>query len=105
MESSSSIESSMKHVNKRNSLISKHSYFVKGVYQITLTLMSVYVFFQWLVVMFDEAHKGNVLGFIFLFVTQTLWMGLFALIGTAIWGTLALIILFIPYLIVRGLWK
>lgn len=83
----------------------KHSAFIQGVYTITFYLMSIYAFFKWLVILFETAREGNIAGFIVAFILSTIYQSFTALISTAIWGTIAIVVLFIPYLILRGFTK
>lgn len=82
-----------------------HKGFIKGCYNIALYLSVIYGLFSWLRLIFLSIAEGDFLAFILVFVLQSFMVVITGLIGCIVWGTIAVVILFIPYLIVRGFVK
>jgi hypothetical protein len=82
-----------------------HEPYFGFVYKASFFIGVIYAFFEWVAQMFETAQDGNVIGFVVVFFMQTIIQMLTAVIFTLIVGTLASIIFFLPYLVIRGLIK
>lgn len=90
---------------KKESFIDKHKSFVTTTYTVCFYIGGIYAFLKWLVTLFEVAHNGDMIGFLFAFLLQSLYMAITAFIFAAVAGTISVIILFLPYLVVRGFIK
>lgn len=86
-------------------LYNTHEPYFGFVYKISFFIGIIYAFFNWVVQMFETAQDGNIVGFIFVFLMQTLIQMFTAVMFTLIVGTLASAIFFLPYLVIRGFIK
>lgn len=91
--------------NIKESFWDKHKDFVGGVYTVAFYIGTVYAFFKWLVEMFNVAREGNVAGFLLMFFLQAVFQAISAFWFAIVWGTIGVVILIIPYLVIRGLSK
>ena len=85
--------------------IEKHMPFVSTVYTISFYIGMFWGFIKVLQLIFDSIREGNFFGFVFVILFNSFIAMLNALLFALVWGTIALIVLFIPYLLVRGLFK
>lgn len=83
--------------------IEKHKSFVSTVYTISLYIGFIWGGLKVLRLIFDSIRQGDFVSFIFAILFNSIIMMLNALLFAAIYGTIAVLILFIPYLIIRGL--
>lgn len=83
----------------------KHSAFFKTIYSIAFYISAAYGFFNWARDLIAMIVEGNFIGFILVSILQTIYLALTAFLGAAVWGTIGVVILFIPYLIIRGFSK
>jgi len=85
-----------------NSFWSKHSAFFSTVYTIAFYLSMLLAFIDWLKLIFDSIRSGNFFSFVFGIILQSIIMTFGALLGAAVYGTVAVVIFMIPYLVIRG---
>lgn len=83
----------------------KHGSFYSTLWGISLGLGFVYGFIVWLQQLFTSIQDNNFVGFLFIFIAQSLILAINGFIaGVGIFVGLSLL-LTIPYLIIRGLRK
>ena len=71
-------------------------------YAIAFYLSMFLAFIDWLKLIFDSVRSGNFFAFVFGIMLQSIIMTFSALLGAAIYGTVAVVIFIIPYLVIRG---
>jgi hypothetical protein len=81
----------------------KHNRYIEICYQIGFGIGILLSFLNWVKELFINAHYGNLIGFLMLFILQSLLLGLWTIIYAAIIGTIIVVITFIPYLVIRGI--
>lgn len=80
----------------------KHSNYFSTIYSVFFYLGCIYGYILVLKDIFDSLRTGNFLGFLLIIVFNTviaMWNGI---LTSAFYGTIASIVLFIPYLAIRG---
>lgn len=83
----------------------KHSAFFSSLWNVSLGIGFLWGFFQWIFSLFETAADGNLIGFFIVFVMQTVIMGFQAIIAACIIFIGLVILLTIPYLVIRGFFK
>jgi len=86
-------------------IIDKHEGYIYSCYMIAGVYGAIIGLYEWVVTVLNMIHTRNVIGIIFVFVIQTLWISLSIIMNAVIWGTVLVVVLLIPYLIVRALVK
>lgn len=85
-----------------NAFWDKHGQFFSTVYTFAFYFSMILAFIQWLKLVFDSIRAGNFFTFVFAILLQSILMTFNAFLGAAFYGTIAIIILILPYLIIRG---
>lgn len=88
-----------------NRLWDNHKTFISLVYQITLSFAYIYSIVWYIFTIIKEFSDKNFIGVVIMLFFYFLYLNIQAFILTAIWETIAVIALFIPYLVIRGLIK
>lgn len=81
----------------------KHETYFTAVYGVAYLIGIIIAFFDWIGSMFMVAQEGSILGFILLLFLKGLYVFISALIFAVIWGTVAALVLLIPYLVIEKL--
>lgn len=81
----------------------RHNKYFSNVWNVSLGIAGVYAFLNWIWQLFKTAADGNLIGFLFTFIFQSVIMGITMIIGGVFIFLVIVIITFIPYLIWRGL--
>ncbi len=92
-------------MDKLKNFFSKHGSYYGILWNISLFFAGIWAFYRWIVELFINAHNGNLIGFVLVFIFQSLIMGLTAVFGGLFLFVVLLIITLVPYLIIRGLVK
>lgn len=87
----------------KQNLTKKHSSYFSTVWSISVVLGYIAAFVDWFQKLFLSAHDGNFVGFILLFLFQSLFMAVSGIIGAVIIFLILIVITIVPYLIFRGL--
>jgi hypothetical protein len=85
--------------------IERHKSFVTTIYTIAFYLGTIWGFIQVLRIIFDSLRTGNFFGFVIAILFNSIIAMLNGLVFAALYGTIAVVVLFIPYLVIRGLFK
>jgi len=80
----------------------KHSLFFSSIYTFAFYISAFLAFIQWLRLIFDSIRTGNFFAFVLAVLLQSFLMMINATLGAIIYGTIAVVILIIPYLVIRG---
>lgn len=87
----------------KESLWDKHKAFVSNTYQITAYIVGIYVFIERIYLTIQSGFEGNLAAVLVQLIFFSILVAFNTIIGTALWGTLALLVLFLPYLLYRGI--
>lgn len=90
---------------KNEGFLSKHGEFFSKTFTVSLWISVVLAIIELISETFSAAQDGNIAMVVFNFLFMTLLISLKAFIGAAVLGSISVVLLFIPYLIVRGLRK
>jgi hypothetical protein len=81
----------------------KHSNYFTVVWTASAFFGFAYAFVDWIKVLFQTAQDGNIVGFLFTFLMQSIWLGVNGLISSLLIFVAFVLVSFVPYLIWRGL--
>lgn len=92
-------------LEKKESFFDKHGDFIKGCYYVAYGLSFVYSFFSLIYTSYQAALDGQIAVVVFNALFMFIVISLQSLLGAAVWGTIFVVIFFLPYLVIRGLRK
>lgn len=82
-----------------------HKDFIKTVYYIAYGIGYLMGLFDWLRALLASIQEGNFVSFLLALVFQFIFTFFSAFLIAIVWGTIGVIVLFIPYLVIRGFIK
>lgn len=83
----------------------KHGRYLQVIWNISLFIGGIWALLEWLGKLFSQAQQGNILGFIFFFILQSVLMGLYTLFYAVVVFLVLVVSSVIPYLLYRGFTK
>lgn len=86
-----------------NNLIGTHKGFLSKTYTYTFYLMLVFSVVERILLLLESGLEGNFFGLLIQILFFSFLVTISALLGTAVFGTILVVVLFIPYLLWRGL--
>lgn len=83
----------------------KHGNFFSTIYGICFYIGGIIGVLNWLRAIFDSIRSGDFVTFVVSIILQAVVIGVIAVVVGLVWGTFFSVLLFIPYLVIRGLRK
>jgi len=94
-----------KESNFLKRIYENHQSYFGSIYTACFYIGGAYALLRWVWILFMTAREGNMMGFLLTFIFQGVITFFTSAIFGVIAGTIASLVLFLPYLVVRGLVK